>query len=73
MSGKLDVLEAALQLNDEERREVAQKLMESLLEDEGYEEAWAEEIARRLKEADEHPERLIPWEEARRMIFEGRE
>ncbi len=36
--------------------------------DAGAEEAWREEIHRRLQQIDSEAVRLIPWEEARRRL-----
>ncbi len=55
MSGKAQkVLEEALTLRPEERADVAATLIESLdeQEDEGVEEAWAQEIERRIRDVE---------------------
>ena len=64
------VLEEALNLPDEERADVAAALLESLdgPPDPGVEEAWREEIARRLQEVREGKVQLIPWQEVRRRL-----
>ena len=64
------ILEAALALPYEERSEVAIRLAESV---EGFaspeiEAAWNEEIARRIKEADEGGVPSIPAEEVYRQL-----
>jgi putative addiction module component (TIGR02574 family) len=67
MSLEMDrLLNEALQLSGNERAELADQLLRSLDEgekDEGYDEAWAAEIARRIEEADRGDIPSIPWEE----------
>jgi putative addiction module component (TIGR02574 family) len=73
MSGKAQkVLEEALTLPPEERADVAATLLESLdeQEDEGVEEAWAQEIERRIREVESGAVKTIPWSEARRRLRE---
>jgi len=50
---------------------LAGSLLESLDEtvDEDAEAAWAEEIARRVRELDSGKAKTIPWSEARRMVL----
>ena len=71
MSGKgQKVLEEALTLPPEERADVAATLLDSLdeQEDERVEEAWAQEIERRIKEAESGAVKMIPWSQARRQL-----
>lgn len=65
------ILEDALRLPPEARAALAGSLLDSLDEtlDSDAEEAWAAEIARRVREIDEGQAKLIPWPEARRMIL----
>jgi putative addiction module component (TIGR02574 family) len=65
-----DLLERALKLPAEARAALAGSLIDSLDEtvDEGAEEAWAAEIARRLDDLRAGRVKLIPWSEARRRI-----
>jgi len=65
------LLEEALKLPVEARAALAGSLLESLDEtvDEDAEAAWAEEIARRVRELDSGKAKTIPWSEARRMIL----
>ena len=60
----------ALALPDDARAELVDRLIESLdsTVDEGAEQAWNEEIARRLNEIDTGAVALIPWEDARRRL-----
>jgi putative addiction module component (TIGR02574 family) len=64
------LLEEALKLSPEARAALAASLLESLDDqvDEGAEAAWAEEIAKRLRELDAGAVTPVPWSEARRMI-----
>jgi len=65
-----EVLRDALALPTEARAALVDTLIESLDEtiDEGAEEAWREEIYRRLQEIDSGAVQLIPWEDARRRL-----
>jgi putative addiction module component (TIGR02574 family) len=65
-----ELLEQALKLPAEARAALAGSLIDSLDEtvDEGAEEAWAAETARRLEELRGGRVKLIPWSEARRRI-----
>ncbi len=65
------VLEDALKLPAEARAALAGSLIESLDEtvDADAEAAWAEEIARRLRDLDSGKAKTIPWSEARRIIL----
>ncbi len=67
--GKL--LEEALKLSPEARAALAASLLESLEADvdEGVEAAWAEEIAKRIRELDSGAVTPVPWSEARRVIL----
>jgi putative addiction module component (TIGR02574 family) len=67
------ILEAALRLPHDERALLANRLLESLepvFASPEIEAAWAAEIKRRLDDLDSGREKTIPWEQARRMIFE---
>ncbi len=65
------LLQEALRLSPEARAALAVSLLESLEEevDEGAEAAWADEIAKRLRELDSGAVTPVPWSEARRMIL----
>ena len=65
------LLEQALKLPVEARAALVGTLIESLNEtvDENTEVAWAEEIARRIRELDAGKAKRIPWSEARRLIL----
>ena len=66
------VLDAALQLDEEQRAAVALRLLESLdgPEDPDRDEAWAEELGRRVAAVRDGTARLIPASEVRERIVE---
>jgi putative addiction module component (TIGR02574 family) len=65
MNTELEKLEAeALKLEPEERAALAQRLLASLEEDAEIEEAWAEEVERRIAEVESGAVQLIPIDEA---------
>jgi len=65
-----DLLRKALDLPPEDRAELAGSLIESLDvgEDENVQEAWNEEIRRRIEELDSGKAKTIPWAEVRRRV-----
>ena len=58
-------------LGEAERAEIAGVLLESLepSSDTGVDEAWREEVRRRLEQLDAGGVELIPWEEVREQLF----
>lgn len=65
METEMEKLEAeALKLTPGERAALAQRLLASLEEDAGIEEAWAAEVERRIAEAESGAVQLIPIAEA---------
>jgi putative addiction module component (TIGR02574 family) len=65
METKLEILEAqALRLTPGERAALAQRLLASLDEDAEIEEAWAEEVERRIAEVESGAVQAIPIGEA---------
>ncbi len=64
------LLEEALRLPHQERAELVSQLLHSLDEDDfgppdaGYDEAWAKEIERRLREVQDGTEKLVDGETA---------
>lgn len=66
-----EITAAALALSEEEREGLVARLVESLdgPPDADVEQAWADEIARRLEDIRSGKEKGIPWEEARKRIF----
>ena len=66
------ILKKALALPPEERATIADSLLESLEPsppDEGVEQAWAEEVKRRVEDIDSGRVQLIPYEEVRRRLM----
>ncbi len=65
-----ELFEQAQSLDPEERAVLALKLLDSVGEPEpALEEAWRDEIRRRLDEIDSGRVQLSDWDEARRRIF----
>jgi putative addiction module component (TIGR02574 family) len=65
MDAELEKVEAeALKLRPGERAALAQRLLASLVEDKEIEEAWAQEVERRIAEVESGAVQLIPIEEA---------
>jgi len=67
----LDPLQKALSLSEEERAALADSLLASLDGgvDEGAEEAWEQEISRRIADIDSGKAKMIPWEEVREKLL----
>ena len=65
-----ELLAQALKLAPEDREMVAAGLAASLEKDPGYDDAWAAEIKRRVKEIDNGAAELVPWEEVRDRLYE---
>ena len=73
MSAQLQaVLDAALQLPESERGELAERLMDTLDEtsEEAEEAAWAEELQRRIDEVRSGQAATIPWEVVRQKMVD---
>jgi len=69
------VLQDALGLSEQERAEIAVRLIESLdvasdAEAAEVEAAWAAEIERRVAELDAGTVKSIPWEEVRQRLLD---
>jgi putative addiction module component (TIGR02574 family) len=64
------LLQKALTLSEEERAELACSLIDSLdaTVEEGAEEAWDREIARRVADLDSGRAKTVPWEVIRGRI-----
>ena len=64
------LLEEALALSAQERTDLAATLLDSLdeSEDEGVEDAWSEEIKRRVEDVESGNVKTVPWSEARKRI-----
>ena len=65
-----EVLQAALSLPESDRAEIAASLIHSLESeaDADADEAWAEEIRRRLDAIDKGEVQLIPWDDVMREM-----
>jgi len=65
-----ELLKKALALPAEARAALAGSLLESLDDtlDPSVEEAWSQEIARRIEELDSGKVKPVPWADARRQI-----
>ncbi|MBA4179695.1 MAG: hypothetical protein C0506_03820 [Anaerolinea sp.] len=63
------VLQDALLLDQDERELLVIQISRSFVKEPGYDEAWAAEIERRLKELDEGKAELMDWDEAKAYIF----
>jgi putative addiction module component (TIGR02574 family) len=68
-----EVLEQALSLDEADRATVAGALIESLEgpADPGAEEAWSEEILRRVEALEAGSVKTVPWSEVRERLFRG--
>jgi putative addiction module component (TIGR02574 family) len=66
-----DLSREALSLPQEQRAALVDSLLESLDSDvdPGAEEAWRQEIYRRLQQIDSGAVQLIPWEDAERRLW----
>ena len=70
-----EVLEQALSLDEADRATVAGALIESLEgpADPGAEEAWSQEIRRRVEALEAGSVKTVPWSEVRERLFRGYE
>ena len=66
-----ELLREAAELPENERAELAGRLLETLESEheEGVEAAWAEEIERRVRQLDAGEVRTIPWEQVRSELY----
>ena len=66
-----ELLREAAELTENERAELAGRLLETLEgePDEGVEVAWAEEIERRVRQIDSGEVETIPWEQVREELY----
>ena len=67
------VYEAAMALAEEERAELASRLLESLPQDtpSGLHPAWGDEFRRRLAQVDSGEVTPVSWEEVKRRAWEA--
>jgi putative addiction module component (TIGR02574 family) len=70
-----EVLEQALSLDEADRATVAGALIESLEgpADPDAEEAWSQEIRRRVEALEAGSVKTVPWSEVRERLFRGYE
>jgi putative addiction module component (TIGR02574 family) len=68
------VLDEALKLTVHERAEVAEQLIASLDEgpDTEVEQAWQEEVQRRLQQVERGEVKTVPWEKVQKRLRHGR-
>ncbi len=65
-----DLLKRALALSDDERAALANTLLDSLeTRSESVEEAWDEEVARRMADLKAGKALTVPWEELHRELL----
>jgi putative addiction module component (TIGR02574 family) len=68
-----EVVQRALKLDEEERAEVASRVLASLEEgDAAAEAAWDAELERRANEMESGAVEGIPWEDLREKLMRGR-
>jgi len=74
VSSAKKLYQSAMDLNDQDRAELVEMLLESLdLETEdGVEAAWLSEIECRVEEVDSGAVQSVPWSEVRSRVFEPR-
>ncbi len=63
------ILAEAMQLSEEERSELADRLAKTVPSAKEVETAWLDEADRRMAELDAGRVKAVPWEEARARIF----
>jgi putative addiction module component (TIGR02574 family) len=73
MAEAKDILDAALRLEPAERARIAHEIIVSLDDepaDEGVEEAWEQELAKRAAEMDSGSVKLEPWSGVRQDLLD---
>ena len=72
MSSLQKVMAEALELAERDRASLAVRLIDSLdsESDEGADEAWSQEIERRVTDLDANPSIAVTWESVRKRIDE---
>jgi len=74
MSASTDIFVLALEMPQDQRADLALRLIQSLDRtpaDPDRDAAWTAEIERRLRDIDEGPATLIPWEDASKRLEES--
>lgn len=64
------ILKAAMELSEEDREVIGVTLLASLTKEEGYDQAWEDEIKRRIEEMDSGTVEWKSWEEIRKVLRE---
>jgi putative addiction module component (TIGR02574 family) len=67
-----EVRQIALELPEDDRRQLANSLWESIESESEINEAWKIEVERRIDEIDSGAVELIPWETVRAEMLEMR-
>jgi len=67
-----EVRQIALELPEDDRRQLANSLWESIESESAIDEAWKVEVERRIDEIDSGAVEMIPWETAQRETLEMR-
>jgi putative addiction module component (TIGR02574 family) len=73
MAEAKDILDAALRLEPAERARIAHEIIVSLDDepaDEGVEQAWEQELAKRAAEIDSGAAKLEPWSKVRQDLLD---
>jgi putative addiction module component (TIGR02574 family) len=73
MAQAKDILDAALKLEPAERARIAHEIIVSLDDepaDEGVEEAWEQELAKRAAEIDSGAVKVEPWSKVRQDLLD---
>jgi putative addiction module component (TIGR02574 family) len=73
MAQAKEILDAALKLEPAERARIAHEIIVSLDDepaDEGVEEAWEQELAKRAAEIDSGAVKLEPWSKVRQDLLD---
>ena len=67
------VFEAAMQLPDAERAKLADKLSSTIdpISNQEWQDEWAAEIDRRVRQADDGTAKLLDWHDVRQKLWEG--
>lgn len=70
MTTAASLFELAMELDDDEREELADRLYDSVAcETPEWEAAWLAEAKRRMVEIDTGDVEAVPWSEARQVLF----
>ena len=67
-----EVVRQALRLDEQDRAEVAARLLDSLEQEDAEEDAWVAELERRAVELESGKVQGIAWEDLRERLMHGR-